>query len=60
MFNDILSKYEELEEGRGWDAETSSAHWIAGGIFAYSYCLQLLYQMEGVEDERGENQDITH
>ena len=60
MFDSVSKEYETLEDGNGWDADTSTAHWMAGAIFAYSYCLQLLYQMEGVEDERGESENIAH
>jgi hypothetical protein len=54
LFDSVLREYENLEEGGGWDSNTSNAHWVSGAIFAYAYVLQLLYQMEGVEDERGE------
>ena len=50
IFDDVLQKYEELEQGTGWELQPSPYN--DGMMFAYSDILESLYQLEEVEDER--------
>jgi len=53
MFKLVDAEYEQVVANRRSDYD-------AGLIRAYSNVLELLYQMEGVEDERGESENLAH
>ena len=51
IFEQVSRNYEELEDKENWASIASNDHWRAGAMFAYSFVLQLLYQLEEVEHE---------
>lgn len=56
IFETVNHKWAELADNSSWDAETSTPDYKDGMMFAYSDVLELLYQLEEVEHERGETE----
>ena len=52
---EVSRAWQELSSGNSWDAATQSGEYTRGMMFAYSHCLSLLYQLEGVDAREAES-----